>query len=310
MPNDDRSALAPGSAELAAAYAGPDYGTVLWEPTPGSSDGTQLAAYKRWLAAERALDLSGYQELWEWSVSDPAVFWDSVWDYFGVLGDRGSGPALAGGPMPDVQWFEGATLNYARNALRAARTDPGRTAVIYRGEDGSAGTLTYGELDRAVAGVAAGLRSLGVTEGDRVAAYLPNGPEALIGMLAAASLGAIWSSCSPDFGATSVIDRFAQIAPKVLIATTGYTYNGKQFDRRAEVERIAAALPGLAAVVLTTGPGTSSAGTSGTGPAGPPAAIADVPVVRWAALPGEDPPSQTEFTEVPFSHPLWVLYSS
>jgi acetoacetyl-CoA synthetase len=335
MPIDDQSAPADGSAALAAAYAGPDYGAVLWEPTPESRRATQLAAYARWLAErgqdpgggvdpdggvdpggglgggrdvggglgpggvldpDGGLDTGGYRKLWDWSVSDPGIFWDSVWDYFGVLGGRGSGPALAGGPMPDVRWFEGATLNYARNALRAAGTDPDRTAVIYRGEDGTAGTLTYGELDRAVAGVAAGLRSLGVTAGDRVAAYLPNVPEALIGMLAAASLGAIWSSCSPDFGAPSVIDRFAQISPKVLIATPGYAYNGKRFDRRAEVARIAASLPDLAAVVLTGGTGTET--------------LAGLRTVAWAELPGEDPPARTEFTDVPFNHPLWVLYSS
>jgi acetoacetyl-CoA synthetase len=323
MPIDDQSAPAAGSAALAAAYAGPDYGAVLWEPTAESTRSTQLAAYARWLEAERGLDLDGaldpdgglsldgYRKLWDWSVGDPGTFWDSVWDYFGVLGDRGSGAALAGGPMPDVSWFEGATLNYARNALRAASTDPDRTAVIYRGEDGrgedgTGGTLTYGELDRAVAGVAAGLRSLGVTTGDRVAAYLPNVPEALIGMLAAASLGAIWSSCSPDFGASSVIDRFAQISPKVLIATPGYSYNGKRFDRRAEVARIAEALPDLAAVVLT-----------GDGDADPPGThtltaltLGGVRTMGWAELPGGDPPARTEFTEVPFNHPLWVLYSS
>src|SRR5499427_5628382 len=167
--------------------------------------------------------------------------------YFEVLGERGDGPVLAGGPMPDVTWFPGATLNYARNALRAALTDPARIAVIAHGEEGQLATLTYAELAAEVARVRAGLAALGVARGDRVAAFLPNIPAALIGLLATASLGAIWSSCSPDFGPHSVIDRFAQITPKVLLATGRYRYGGKEHDRRQSVEAIAAALPGRSA---------------------------------------------------------------
>ena len=218
MPIDDHTGAPFGSAELAAAYAGPDYGAVLWEPTAESAAASRLAHYARWLADRRGLHLDPGQELWEWSVTDLAGFWGSLWDYFGVAGERGDGPVLTGGTMPDVRWFPGATLNYARQALLTARPNPSRTAVIYRGEDGRRGELTYGELDREVARVAAGLAGAGVRTGDRVGGYLPNVPEALIAMLAAASLGAIWSSCSPDFGATSVIDRFAQISPKVLVA--------------------------------------------------------------------------------------------
>ena len=133
--------------------------------------------------------------------------------------------------MPDVRWFAGATLNYARNALRTAWTDPDRTAIIFDSERGRAGSLSYAQLAPQVARVARGLRALGVGRGDRVAALLPNVPEAVIGLLATASLGAIWSSCSPDFGARSVIDRFAQIEPKVLIACDGYAYGGREFSR-------------------------------------------------------------------------------
>src|SRR5205823_4736309 len=168
-------------------------------------------------------------------------------------GERGGGPVLAGGPMPEASWFPGATLNYARNALRTALTDPTRIAVIARGEEGQQATLTYAELAAEVARVRAGLAALGVTRGDRVAAFLPNIPAALIGLLATASLGAIWSSCSPDFGPHSVIDRFAQITPKVLLATGRYRYGGKEFDRRSSVTAIAAALPGLSAVILVGG---------------------------------------------------------
>jgi acetoacetyl-CoA synthetase len=295
--DDHPPAADPGSA---AALAGRDYGAVLWEPTPESIAAARVTGYARWLAANRDLELTGHDQLWRWSVTEPAAFWESVWDYFGVLGDRGSGPPLTSDPMPGVRWFDGATLNYARNALRTARDEPARTAVIYRGEDGSGGTLSYGELEREVAMAAAGLRGLGVTAGDRVAGYLPNVPEALIALLATASLGAIWSSCSPDFGAPSVIDRFAQISPKVLIAATGYAYGGKPFDRRAEVAAIAAALPGLAAVVLV-GPAAEE----------PQLAAAGLRALRWADLPGSAPATAAlEFTEVPFDHPLWVLYSS
>jgi acetoacetyl-CoA synthetase len=301
MPIDDHTGAPFGSAELAAAYAGPDYGAVLWEPTAESAAASRLAHYARWLADRRGLHLDPGQELWEWSVTDLAGFWGSLWDYFGVAGERGDGPVLTGGTMPDVRWFPGATLNYARQALLTARTEPGRTAVIYRGEDGRRGELTYGELDREVARVAAGLAGAGVRIGDRVGGYLPNVPEALIAMLAAASLGAVWSSCSPDFGATSVIDRFAQISPKVLVASPGYQYNGKAYDRRAEVARIAAQLPGLGTVVLTgevDGPGTA------------PLDLAGVAVLAWDGLGGPNPPAETTCAPVPFAHPLWVLYSS
>ena len=290
MPIDDEGALEPG------------YGELLWTPDQAVIDQAKVTAYQRWLAADRGVETKDYDELWRWSIEDPAAFWSSIWDYFGVLGDRGAGPVLAGGPMPDVRWFDGATLNYARNALRTARTDPGRTAIIFNNEDTPGGTLTYGQLAAEVARVASGLRRAGVQRGDRVAGLLPNGPHAIIALLAAASLGAIWSSCSPDFGPASVIDRFAQIEPSVLIAVPGYHYNGKEYRRDDVVRQIAAALPGLAAVVLTT-PLDGSADSFG-----------DVPVLDWdqfgTADAGDEPQSEPEYTDVPFDHPLWVLYSS
>ncbi len=288
---------------------GADYGEVLWEPSPDGIERARVTDYRRWLAA-RGVSVGepapagaspavaaahDYHQLWRWSAGQPAAFWGSLWDYFGMLGERGDGPVLAGGPMPDVTWFPGATLNYARNALRAAQTDPTRTAVIACGEEGEPVRLTYAELAAEVARVRAGLAALGVRQGDRVAAFLPNVPAALVGLLATASLGAIWSSCSPDFGPHSVIDRFAQITPKVLLATGRCSYGGREFDRRPSVEAIAAALPGLAAVVMVDG---------FDGPA-----AAGVTAVPYDALPGAaDEP--LEYTEVPFGHPLWVLYSS
>ncbi len=293
---------------------GSGYGDVLWEPSPELVERARVTDYRRWLA-ERGVSAGGaargtgaggsaaagdspaardYHRLWQWSADEPAAFWGSLWDYFGVLGERGDGPVMAGAQMPDVTWFPGATLNYARNALRTALTDPGRIAVVARDEEGGA-TLTYAELAAEVARVRAGLVALGVTRGDRVAAFLPNIPAALIGLLATASLGAIWSSCSPDFGPHSVIDRFAQITPKVLLATGRYRYGGKEFDRRPSVEAIAAALPGLAAVVMVGGEAE--------------AAIPGVATVAFDDLPGS-PDETPEYTDVPFGHPLWVLYSS
>src|SRR5207245_11722872 len=153
------------------------------------------------------------------------------WGELDVLGNRGTGPVLAGEVVADVPWFGVSTLNYARNALRTAWTDPDRTAIIFDSERARAGSLSYGQLAHEVARVARGLAGLGVGRGDRVAALLPNVPEAAVGLLATASPGATWPSCSPDFGARSVIDRFAQIEPTVLIACDGYGYGGKAFSR-------------------------------------------------------------------------------
>jgi len=258
------------------------YGRTLWEPDDTVRRHARISRYMSWLG--RGLD--DYPRLWDWSVTDPAGFWSTIWDYFEVLGDRGDAPVLTGETMPDVRWFPGATLNYARNALRTAWTDPDRTALIFTSERSAAGRLTYAQLAEQVARVAKGLRGLGVGQGDRVAALLPNVPEAVIGLLATASIGAIWSSCSPDFGASSVIDRFAQIEPKVLIACDRYAYNGKEFSRAGMVRDVVAALPGLAAVITVGTPAWDDLGRAGNGDRLP------------------------EFEEVPFSHPLWVVYSS
>jgi len=284
--------------------AGRGYGALLSTPTKESIDRARITDFERWLADHRSVRADGdYAELWKWSVEQPADFWASLWDYFGVLGDRGTAPVIEGDQMPAISWFDGSTLNYARNALRAAVADPDRTALVYRSEAGHEGTLSYGELDRQVAVIRAALAGLGVGRGDRVAAYLPNSPQALIGLLATASLGAIWTSCSPDFGVPAVVDRFAQVSPKVLIAVDGYVYNGKAYDRRAEVAAIAAALPGLEAMLGVDYIGTGWAGIAVSAP-GPP-----VPVTAWESL-DDGRPARTEFDEVPFSHPLWVLYSS
>ena len=346
MPTDDEAAAVADAA--AGPLLGSGYGATLWEPSPDVIERARITQFCRWLVRERGLPLADptgpadpadsvdpagpaglvgraqhvYEELWRWSVTETAAFWESVWDYFGVLGQRGNGPVLTGSPMPDTQWFPGATLNYARNALRAAVEDPGRAAIIACGEGGAQRTLSYGELAAEVARVRDALRALGVSKGDRVAAFLPNVPEAVVGLLAAASLGAIWSSCSPDFGPPSVIDRFAQITPTVLIATERYRYGGKEFSRQQAVADIVAALPSLAAVIMVGGPGTGPSTGTSTGPgtgaesAAAKSAAARPRILRWDQLPSghaaaaESGGAAGEFEEVPFGHPLWILYSS
>ncbi|MEU6997127.1 acetoacetate--CoA ligase [Nonomuraea sp. NPDC046570] len=249
-------------------------GALLWEPSAEDVANAKISRYFEWLGRAGA----SYQEVWQWSVDDPAAFWASIWDYFGVVGERGDGPVMTG-TMPGVEWFAGARLNYAENALR--RTEG--TALVFRSEDGTRTTMSRAELREEVARVRAGLVRLGVGKGDRVAGYLPNIPQALVAFLATASLGAIWSAGSPDFGVPSIVDRFKQIEPKVLIAVEEYVYNGRTYDRSAAVQEIAAELPTLRATVVV---GADS----------------------WAELRAEAAP--LEFERVPFGHPLWILYSS
>ncbi|GGL08742.1 acetoacetate--CoA ligase [Planomonospora parontospora] len=301
-------------------------GALLWEPTPDVTKNAKVTAYMEWLG--RPVD---YQALWRWSVEAPEEFWTSVWDYFGVVGERGDGPVISG-TMPGAEWFTGSALNYAENALRRAQAEPDRLAVVFRDESGGRRTLTLGELAGEVARVRTGLAALGVGRGDRVAAYAPNVPETLVAFLATASLGAIWSSCSPDFGAPSVIDRFTQIEPKVLLAADGYDYNGRHFDRSGVAGDIAARLPTLAALVRLPAPGagrTADAGTAATEEAGRTAGAGDATgtagaaggaaggggapdgpatVLTWEELRSADGP--LAFERVPFGHPLWIVYSS
>ena len=261
-------------------------GTVLWRPSEAAVERANITRYQRWLGS----DFGSYDELWKWSVADLDGFWSSMWDFFDVPGHRPQGPVLAddAAAMPGARWFPGTELNYVEQALR---WDDDRPAVMFRSEEGRSGTITHRELRQRVAGVARGLRELGVGRGDRVAAYAPNIPETLIAFLATASLGAVWSSCSPDFGVKAVLDRFRQIEPKVLVTVDGYRYLGTVHDRSEAVAEIAANLPGLEAVVIVHHVGCGS-------PSGIPF---DDLAVAGAALAVE---------RVPFDHPLWVLYSS
>ena len=254
-----------------------------------------MTGYMRWLADERDLSFDGYEELWQWSVEEPAEFWTTIWERFGVSSPTPHSHALSGHSMPGARWFEGAQVNYAEHLLRQGGD---QVAILHASELRELGQITRAELRSQVAAVAAGLRRLGVGRGDRVAAYVPNIPEALVAFLATASIGAIWSSCSPDFGPKSVVDRFAQIEPKVLFAVDGYSYNGKRFDRREVVAGLQAEMPSLANTVvipyLEPDPDLSP--------------LSDA--LTWEQLTAEQSGAELEFESVPFDHPLWILYSS
>jgi len=265
-------------------------GDILWTPSAATRDQSRVNDYMRWLAAERGLEFSGYPQLWQWSVDDVAAFWRSLWDYFDVLAATPPTDTLPDAAMPGSRWFPGARLNYAENVLRMPGVAEDEPAVIAHSQTREPVTLTAGQLRDAVRRVRAGLKRLGITTGDRVAAYAPNIPETYVLMLATASLGAIFSSCAPEFGTRSVVDRWRQIAPKVLVAVDGYRYGDKAVDRTGEVAAIREALPSLEHVVTLS-------------------YLDPVAADGWAELSAETTEPMT-FEPVPFDHPLYVLYSS
>ncbi|SCF36040.1 acetoacetyl-CoA synthetase [Micromonospora viridifaciens] len=270
-------------------------GDVLWTPPADVRERSRIGDYLRWLAEHRGLEFADYDALWRWSVTDLDAFWRSIWDYFEVVAHTPPTGTLADRGMPGARWFPGATLNYAENVLRMPGRGDDDPVVIAHGQTRAPETLTAAELRERVRRVAAGLRRLGVGPGDRVAAYAPNIPETFVLLLATASLGAIFSSCAPEFGTRSVTDRWQQIEPKVLVAVDGYRYGDKAVDRRGEVAAIRAALPSL----------THTVSIAYLDPAGPPAEG----VISWAELAAATDEPLT-FTPVPFDHPLYVLYSS
>ena len=203
-------------------------GQIIWEPTKEQIEQTVLTQYVKWLKEKKGLTFHDYHELWKWSVDELEEFWASIWDYCDVKAGRKYDRVLAEQSMPGAKWFEGARLNYAENALLNDQEE--KTAIFFRSEHIRQQEVSWKELKEKVASVAHSLRELGVKSGDRVVAYMPNIPEAVIAFLATVSIGAIWSSCSPDFGARSVIDRFKQIEPVVLLAVDGYQYNGNVYD--------------------------------------------------------------------------------
>ncbi|MEK7704409.1 MAG: acetoacetate--CoA ligase [Myxococcota bacterium] len=265
-------------------------GDLLWQPTLARQHASALWRYLRWLDAHGGPHFDDYASLWRWSVEDLEAFWVSIWQHFAIDAHAPYDKVLVERAMPGATWFPGATLNYAEHALR--RRDE-HEAVVFRSEDGRQSTWTYAELYRTTACAASGLRRLGVGKGDRVVAFAPNSPETLVAFLATVSLGAIWSSTAPEFGQGSVLDRFGQIEPKVLFATSGYRYGGRFFDRRPELGAIVAGLPTLRHVVML--------------PSCPEAAPL-AGALTWDDLLGDA--DEVVFEPVPFDHPLWVLYSS
>ncbi|MBF9130351.1 acetoacetate--CoA ligase [Plantactinospora sp. S1510] len=270
-------------------------GEVLWSPPVDVRDRSRIGAYLDWLRTDRGLEFDDYAALWRWSVTDLDGFWRSIWDYFEVKAYAEPTATLADAGMPGARWFPGATLNYAEHVLRMPGLADDAPVVLGHSQTRAPVTLTAAELREQVRRVRAGLVRLGVGTGDRVAAYAPNVPETFVLMLATTSLGAIFSSCAPEFGTRSVLDRWRQIEPTVLVAVDGYRYGDKPVDRRAEVAAIRAALPSLGHTVVLPYLEPDAAPPDGT--------------LGWADLAaGTDEP--LTFAAVPFDHPLYVLYSS
>ena len=255
---------------------------------------TEIGRFLTWLERERGLTFASYEELHRWSVDDLEGFWSAVWEHFAVRGHSPYDAVLGRREMPGAEWFPGATLNYAEHALGLLDNpdqDADETAVLGYSQTRDRVELTWGQLRDQVARARAGLQRLGVGRGDRVVAYLPNIPETLVAFLATASLGAIWASCAPEFGARSVVDRFGQVEPKILLAVAGYGYGSKDVDRREQVAEIREGLPTVEHVVHV-----------------PYGANTLPDAVSWDALVGE--PGELAFEPVPFAHPLAVLFSS
>jgi acetoacetyl-CoA synthetase len=270
--------------------------TVVWSPAEAEASQTTLARYTRWLAETRGLEFAGYHELWQWSVDDLDSFWRSLWEFFGVGDGSDPGPALTRAEMPFAEWFPHARVNYAEHVFRDR--EPGEVAIRHASELRPLTETTWLELREQSARIAAALRAQGLGPGDRVAAYLPNIPEAVAALMACASMGVIWSSCSPDFGARGVADRFAQIGPKLLLAVDGYRYGGRDFDRLPVLRALQEELPSLEATVVLgyLDPAPDLTGLSNA--------------VAWEEFVGSAPAEQLRFEQLPFAHPLWVLYSS
>jgi acetoacetyl-CoA synthetase len=254
---------------------------VVWTPSPERIASATITRYREWLNETRGLGLDGYHELWQWSVDELEDFWASIWEFFEVEASEPYERVLTTHEMPGARWFPGARLSYAEHVFRGR--DDGDVAIRHASELRPLGEWTWGELRARTGAVAAALRETGVVAGDRVAAYLPNIPETVAAFLGCASIGATWSSCAPEFGVRSVVDRFAQIEPKVLLAVDGYRYGGKDFDRTETTAALQRELPTVERTLVL-----------------PYLAGGD-----W-----ELPPAELEFAPLPFDHPLWVLYSS
>jgi acetoacetyl-CoA synthetase len=272
---------------------------ALWCPSAERIAEANVTAFMHQVNARWKADCSDYASLWRWSVAQPESFWLSVWDECGVIGERGAGPVLENGDrMPGARWFPQASLNYAQNLLRFAQTHGEMDALVFWGEDKVNRRLTQAELYAEVSRFAQALQAEGVGQGDCVAGYLPNMPEAIVAMLATASLGAIWSSASPDFGVQGVLDRFGQIEPKVLVCVDGYWYNGKRVDCMAKNAEVAAQMPSVRRkVVVSYLDDAVDVGMIKNG-------------VRYADFVAVFTPREIDFVPVSFDHPLFIMFSS
>ncbi|MBK9336947.1 MAG: acetoacetate--CoA ligase [Lewinellaceae bacterium] len=269
---------------------------LLWQPDAHTRENAHLQRYLQWLAREKNLIFDDYHTLWRWSVDRPDLFWETVWQYFQVISHTPYRQVLSGLEMPGARWFEGATLNYAEHIFRQKNSE--RPALLFQNEREGLREMSWAELERQTAAMARFLREAGIGPGDRVAAFLPNTPHAVVAVLAAMSVGAVWSSCSPDFGANSVADRFVQIEPRVLIAVDGYAYGGKSFDKRETVREICNLLPTLQKVVFIPHLDKNAR------PDNLPNAI------LWDDMLHTHTDNDLQFEPLPFDHPVWVLYSS
>ncbi len=269
-------------------------GTILWEPGEDVVSRANMTRYMQWLAAQNGLTFGDYNSLWQWSVTEIEDFWRSLWEYFDIRASKDYATILTERKMPGARWFTGAELNYAEHVFRH-KTDA-RPALIFQSEIQPLTEISWDELHQQVGSIAAALRAMGVRRGDRAVAYMPNIPQTIVAFLAAASIGATWSSCSPDFGTRSVVDRFKQIEPTVLLAVDGYQYGGKGFDCRPAIADLQQSLPTLEQTILVPY----------LHPAGGSAKLDRTQIFDDLLTPG----GELVFDQVPFDHPLWVVYSS
>ncbi len=269
-------------------------GDILWRPSEAVKQHANLTGFMAWLKQEKGLAFEGYPDLWEWSTTELEAFWESLWRYFQVESSQPYREVLNQREMPGARWFQGSRLNYTQQVF-TNMTDQ-RPAFMFKCEDAPLQPVSWQELHDQVASVAASLREMGVEPGDRVAAFMPNIPQTLVAFLACASLGAVWSSCSPDFASRSVVDRFSQIEPKVLFAVDAYLYGGKTFDTKQAVAEMTASMPSLRQVVMVSYLGGERQADAAPG------------AMPWEELLGRQEPLVYE--QVPFNHPVWVVYSS
>ena len=274
----------------------------LWTPSAARIEHANVTEFARRVAREHDAGVTDYASLWRWSIANKAAFWRSLWDFAGVVGTPGQRVLVDEDRMPGARWFPEAQLNYAQNILERKPADDRSDALVFRGEDKAARRMSHAELHAAVSQFAQALKAMGVAAGDRVAAYLPNMPETIVAVLGTSAVGAIWSSCSPDFGVEGVVDRFGQIGPRVLVAVDGYWYNGKAIPTLDKVAAIVARLPTVERVVVV--PYLQQSG----------GASQDLSAVRdaipWDAFLAPHTPGPIDHVQLPFDHPLYILYSS